>query len=170
MAKLRELMLLRHAKSDWSDETHADIDRPISHKGKKQAKKIAQWLADKRLMPDLILVSPAKRAQQTYRRICQECSIETQMIDDLYLAELDTLKSILANVHETHRVMVIGHNPGLEQLLRFLINNPDDDSTQLFPTASLAHFILPEQWNNLEPGDGKLQQFVRPKDIKVSMG
>lgn len=162
-------MLLRHAKSDWSDENHADIDRPISLKGKKQAKKMANWLQDNRLLPDLILVSPARRAQQTYRRICKDCPIEMQTIDALYLADLEQLKTILASIDAVQRVMIIGHNPGLEALLRFLINNPEDDSTQLFPTSSLAHFILPEHWQNLEAGDGKLQQFIRPKDISVQL-
>lgn len=165
--KLRELLLLRHAKSDWSDDQHADIERPISEKGKKQARKIAKWITQQNLTPDLILISPAKRAQQTYRRICQECPSEAKTIASLYMAELEALKSILAGIQDVNRVMIIGHNPGLEQLLRFLTHNPLDDSTQLFPTASLAHFILPHDWQNLDAGDAKLQQFIRPKDIKL---
>lgn len=163
--KLRELILLRHAKSDWKDDDHSDIERPISSKGKKQAIKVARWLQDNALTPDLILVSPAKRAQQTFRRICKECPSEFRTIDELYLAELDTLKQVLAQIHGVHRVMIIGHNPGLEQLYRFLLHQEPNPETQLFPTASIAHFILPGSWQNLESGDGKLQQFIRPKDI-----
>lgn len=164
--KLRELILLRHAKSDWKEETESDIDRPISPKGKKQARKVASWLHQNQLAPDLILISPAKRAQQTYRRICKECPTEAQTLEKLYLAELDSLKSILAETpKEIKRLMIIGHNPGLEQLARFLTTHADDAEIQLFPTASLAHFVLPEDWSHLEAGDGKLQQFIRPKDI-----
>lgn len=166
MHKLRELILLRHAKSDWKDDQHSDIERPISAKGKKQATKVAKWLQDHALLPDLILVSPAKRAQQTYRRICKECPSESITLDELYLAELDTLKTVLAKVKNAHRVMIIGHNPGLEQLYRFLLPPQPNEQPHLFPTASIAHFILPNCWQQLESGDGKLQQFVRPKDIK----
>jgi len=163
--KLRELILLRHAKSDWKDDQHSDIERPISAKGKKQATKIAKWLQDNALLPDLILVSPAKRAQQTFRRICKECPSEAMTIDALYLAELETLKQILASAKQSQRVMIIGHNPGLEALYRFLLHENNAPGTQLFPTASIAHFILPSSWQQLESGDGKLQQFIRPKDI-----
>lgn len=164
--KLRELLLVRHAKSDWREPNQEDIDRPLSEKGKKNAKKVGRWLRECNLMPDLILVSPAKRAQQTFKRICNECPSLSQTVDALYLAELDELKQVLANINEHGRVMIIGHNPGLEKLYRFLRNDSLQDETHLFPTASVAHFILPEDWQSLEAGDGKLQQFVRPKDIK----
>ncbi|MBN2646616.1 MAG: histidine phosphatase family protein [Thiotrichales bacterium] len=164
--KLRELLLVRHAKSDWSQPDQLDIDRPLSDKGKKSAKKIGRWLQDKGLMPDLILVSPAQRAQQTLRRICSECPASSQTIDALYMAELVTLKQILAQISDANRVMVIGHNPGLEKLFCYLQNKPLTGDLHLFPTAAVAHFVLPENWQNLEPGDGILQQFIRPKDIK----
>ena len=165
-SKLRELMLLRHAKSDWKQPGLIDIARPLSDKGKKNALKIGKWLKSQNLMPDLILVSPAQRAQQTLRRICSECSANTVTVDELYLADLDTLRKILADAPAAERVMIIGHNPGLERLYRFLHNEPEEDAIHLFPTASLAHFILPQDWNNLEQGDGKLTQFIRPKEIK----
>ncbi|CAN8142823.1 phosphohistidine phosphatase [uncultured Thiomicrorhabdus sp.] len=117
-------------------------------------------------MPDLILVSPAKRAQQTFKRICNECPCLSETVDALYMAELDDLKQVLASTEAHDRIMIIGHNPGLEKLYGFLHNDPLVDDIHLFPTASIAHFILPEDWQNLEAGDGKLQQFIRPKDIK----
>lgn len=165
--KLRELLLVRHAKSDWREPDQEDIERPLSEKGKKNAKKVGRWLRECDLMPDLILVSPAKRAQQTYKRICNECPSLAQTIDALYLAELEQLKQVLAEVEHYNRVMIIGHNPGLEKLFCFLRNDSTEEETHLFPTASVAHFILPEDWQNLEAGDGKLQQFIRPRDIKV---
>lgn len=164
-SKLRELMLLRHAKSDWKHSNVLDMDRPLSDKGKKNALKMGKWLRSQNLMPDLILASPAQRAQQTLRRICSECPANKVTVDELYLAELDTLQKILAEAPEAMRVMIIGHNPGLEYLYRFLHNEPEEDAIHLFPTASLAHFILPQDWHNLEQGDGKLVRFIRPKDI-----
>lgn len=164
--KLRELLLVRHAKSDWKQPDQDDIDRPLCDKGKKNARKVGKWLQNQGLMPDLILVSPACRAQQTLKRICSECPATSQTIDALYMADLETLKQILAKAEESRRVMIIGHNPGLEKLFLFLKNQPLEGDTHLFPTASVAHFILPENWHNLEAGDGILQQFIRPKDIK----
>ncbi|CAN8139477.1 histidine phosphatase family protein [Thiomicrorhabdus sp. 6S2-11] len=164
--KLRELLLVRHAKSDWREPEQQDIDRPLSEKGKKNAKKVGRWLRECNLMPDLILVSPAKRAQQTFKRICNECPCLSETVDALYMAELDDLKQVLASTEAHDRIMIIGHNPGLEKLYGFLHNDPLVDDIHLFPTASIAHFILPEDWQNLEAGDGKLQQFIRPKDIK----
>ncbi len=166
-SKLRELMLLRHAKSDWKQDDLMDIDRPLSDKGKKNALKMGKWLKSQNLMPDLILVSPAHRAQQTLRRICSECPANTITIDELYLAELNTLQKVLTEAPAAIRVMIIGHNPGLELLYRFLHNEPEEDAIHLFPTASLAHFILPQDWHSLEQGDGKLTQFIRPKDIPL---
>jgi phosphohistidine phosphatase len=165
---LRELILMRHAKSAWKDATLSDLDRPLSDKGKKNALKVGKWLQQQNLIPDLILTSPAKRTQQTLKRVCNECGSQTQTVDALYLAELDTLKTLLAEAPQVKRLMIIGHNPGLERLFNYLNSDTDESQTHLFPTATLAHFILPENWHNLCSGDGRLLQFVRPKDIKLS--
>ena len=166
--KLRELILVRHAKSDWKSETNQDFDRPLSAKGKKTATKVGKWLQQQDLMPDQILLSPALRTVQTFKRFCKECEIPYRLINELYLAELDTLIEVLQSAPNVKRLMVIGHNPGLEQLNRYLQGNHIDTGTELFPTCSLAHFILPQDWQTLEAGDGHLQQFIRPKDIKLS--
>ncbi|MBF6057627.1 MULTISPECIES: SixA phosphatase family protein [Thiomicrorhabdus] len=168
MKKLRELLLIRHAKSDWKNaEDLLDIERPLSEKGKKQAKKIGVWLKQQEIFPDLILVSPAVRAQQTLKRICNECPTETHTVDKLYNADLDTLIETLSEAPTAERIMLIGHNPGLEQLFQYLKNEHSTSEIQLFPTASIAHFILPGDWSHLEAGDGKLRQFIRPKEIQI---
>ncbi|MDG6773860.1 histidine phosphatase family protein [Thiomicrorhabdus sp. ZW0627] len=166
--RLRELILLRHAKSDWKDENLEDIDRPLCNKGKKSAAKVGKWLQQQNIIPDLILTSPATRAQQTLKRICSECGSETQTLDTLYLADLNTLINILADAPDVDRLMIIGHNPGLERLFNFLNSAAEESETHLFPTASLAHFILPDNWQSLSRGDGKLLQFIRPKDIQLT--
>jgi len=172
--KLRELMLLRHAKSEWKNSDLADIERPLSDRGKKNASKMSKWLKSQALVPDLILVSPAQRAQQTLRRICNDCSVNTITVDSLYLADLTTLQQILAETPQAERVMIIGHNPSLEKLFEYLQyeesqsfkTTASTDTVTLFPTTSLAHFILPNDWSKLDRGDGKLVQFIRPKDLK----
>lgn len=166
--RLRELILLRHAKSDWKDESLEDIDRPLCGKGKKSAAKVGKWLQQQNIIPDLILTSPAIRAQQTLKRICSECGSQTQTVEALYLADLDTLLAILAEAQDVDRLMIIGHNPGLERLFNFLNSSAQESETHLFPTAGLAHFILPDDWQNLSRGDGKLLQFIRPKDIQLT--
>lgn len=165
--QLRELILLRHAKSAWKDETLADIDRPLADKGKKAATKVGKWIQQQNLTPDLILTSPAKRTRQTLKRVCSECGCETQILDELYLADLETLKQVLADAPKVERLMIIGHNPGLERLFNYLNSSTEASQTDLFPTASLAHFILPENWDNLSSGDGKLLRFIRPKEMTV---
>ncbi len=164
--RLRELMLLRHAKSDWKELDLLDIERPLSSRGKKNATKMGKWISQNNLMPDLIISSPALRAQQTLKRICNECSANAVIVDELYLADTDQLLKILADTPVAERVMIIGHNPGLESLLHLLLNQNEDEEVQLFPTCALAHLILPGDWSHIEPGSGRLQRFISPKNIK----
>lgn len=166
--RLRELMLLRHAKSDWKKDNQADINRPLSDKGKKNAAKLGKWLKEKNFFPDLILVSPALRAQQTLKRICNECSASAITVENLYLADIVQLQQVLADAPQAERIMIIGHNPGLEDLYNLLISETEPTHVQLFPTCAMAHFIMPNDWKNIDAGDGKLQQFITPKDIKNS--
>jgi len=165
--RLRELMLLRHAKSDWKDDSILDIERPLSARGKKNAIKMGKWLSQNNLMPDLIIASPAVRAQQTLRRICNECSASSVTVDKLYMADVEQLLEVLAEAPvSAERVMIIGHNPGLETLLNLLLNDRSKEETQLFPTCALAHLIMPEDWSELSPGSAHLRQFATPKAIK----
>lgn len=167
--RLRELLLVRHAKSDWKEDLE-DMERPISEKGKKAATRLGCWLAEHDLIPTYVLVSPAQRAQQTLKRLkLDKEASEHQTLNDLYLATLEQLVQTLAQIPKYYeRVMIIGHNPGLEELAQYLEyeNHCEDCETRLFPTGSLAHFILPNSWENLGAGAGKLVQFIRPKDIK----
>jgi len=167
--RLRELMLLRHAKSDWKDSQLDDIDRPLSERGKKNAIKLGKWLKTQNLMPDLILVSPAVRAQQTLKRICNECPASAITVETLYLADRLQLQKVLAESPHAERIMIIGHNPGLESLYNHLISPLENQEIQLFPTCAMAHLILPNDWNHIEAGDGKVQQFITPKDIKKTV-
>lgn len=165
--RLRELMLLRHAKSDWKSDSEDDISRPLSDKGKKHASKLGKWLFQNQLMPDLILASPAIRAQQTLKRICNECSASAIIVDSLYNADINQLKQVLADAPFAERIMLVGHNPGLENLFNLLVSEQQPvEHVQLFPTCAMAHFIMPSDWSHLEAGDGKLQQFITPKQLK----
>lgn len=167
--RLRELLILRHAKSDWKEDLD-DIERPLSEKGKKAANRLGQWLRDQHLTPDYILISPAQRTQQTFKRLkINKDTCPHHIEDALYLATLEELLDTLSHIPKHYeRVMIIGHNPGLEQLAQYLEheNHCETCETRLFPTSALAHFILPNDWKHLQAGSGKLAQFIRPKDIK----
>lgn len=163
---LRELLLLRHAKSDWKDDTLTDLERPLADKGKKSLCKVAYWLNEHQLIPDLILVSPAKRTHQTLKRLKLPRDIPTEVHIELYMADLDAFKALLAQVPSQYeRVLIIGHNPGLESLMQFLSQKLPNHSSKLFPTASLAHFVMPFDWHDLSHGCARLTQFIRPKEI-----
>jgi len=171
MPKLRELILLRHGKSDWKNDC-LDVERPLSDKGKKAITKVQQWLVENHLQPDLILSSPATRAKQTLKRICPNQKINQLEVQSLYLAPLSTLLKTLSEIPKSAQtVMLIGHNPGLEELITYLSETRKtsslDPKAHLLPTGGLAHFVLPEDWHHLQAGAGKLIQLIQPKNILI---
>ena len=169
---LRELLLFRHAKSDRTDPTLADFDRPLAERGKEDAHTMGQWIQQQRLQPDFILVSPAKRTLQTIKRARSRFDADNQVpcIHDerIYEAPMTHLLAALADVpSHTKRVMMVGHNPGLEQLMNFLAGQDASTETEvkLFPTAAIAHFVLPADWQHLTQGCGKLLNLWRVKEL-----
>ncbi|BBP42566.1 SixA phosphatase family protein [Thiosulfativibrio zosterae] len=171
MSQLRELLILRHGKSDWKQELD-DFERPLAERGKKATLKVLRWLEDQKLLPDLILSSTAKRATQTVRRINPDNQINTLYLDELYLAELDTLLQTLAQSPQAQRILLVGHNPGLEKLVSFLAHDQSEETatveTKRFPTAALAVFIMPNDWTQLSAGAGKLVNLIRPRELSVT--
>ncbi|HIQ40432.1 MAG TPA: histidine phosphatase family protein [Sulfurivirga caldicuralii] len=163
--RLRELLIIRHAKSDWSDETLADIDRPLAEKGKKQACKMGHWLAAQDLVPQRILVSPAVRTQQTLARLTRHWPHKPEALEipDLYNATTDTLTHLLRQQpDELTRIAIIGHNPGLETLLSWLTG---DETLARLSTCAIAQLLIPGRWEELRPREAKLVQLVTPKNI-----
>jgi phosphohistidine phosphatase len=161
--RLRELLIIRHAKSDWSGVSLQDKERPLAEKGKKQACKMGYWLANNDLIPDLILVSPTTRTQQTLSRLIRHWPQKPHIIEDelLYNASKEALIECLKSLPSSaHRVALLGHNPGLEALLAWLSGQPD---TARLTTCAIAQLILPEDWSELEAGTAKLIQVITPK-------
>jgi len=167
----RELLILRHAKSDWGSGATADFDRALALRGRKDAKVMGRWLHHQEWTPDLILASPARRAEQTALRLCRAARIpETAIVwtRAIYEASLATLLHLLASdAGDQPRVMLVGHNPGLEQLLLHLAGEtiawPPDG--KLLPTAAVAWLEMPDDWANLPPGSGTLRSLTRPRDL-----
>ncbi|MDH3899733.1 MAG: histidine phosphatase family protein, partial [Gammaproteobacteria bacterium] len=117
MTTRRTLLLLRHAKSDWSAGTNDDFSRPLSKRGRKDSPKMGTWMKRNGLIPDYIVSSPASRARQTTELVCDAAGFDPGIITwnaDLYLADLQTLLEIAGNSPDpANTVMLVGHNPGM---------------------------------------------------------
>ncbi len=168
---LRELLILRHAKSDHHDPSLADFDRPLSERGREDAHTIGHWIHHQRLHPDYIVTSPAKRTLQTIRRAKSHFDLDNAIVchhePSLYEASLDDLLAALSLIPTQHaRVLMVGHNPSLEQLLTHLIpENHSLEAVKLFPTGALAQLILPANWQTLTAGCAKLINLWRVKAL-----
>jgi phosphohistidine phosphatase len=161
---MKTLFLLRHAKSSWKQPEN-DHDRPLNKRGKKEAPKVGKYLKANDLVPDLILSSTARRAHDTAQAVADECGFEGQidLYKDLYLSDTSCYLDILQRLPDTaDRVLVVGHNPDLDELLTILT-----DVTQHMTTATLAQIILPiSSWQELnEATDGRLQNLWMPREI-----
>ena len=160
---MKTLLILRHAKSSWKKPDLPDHDRPLNKRGKKDAPKVGLYLKEHDLVPDLILSSTARRARDTAQAVADACGFEGQVdyYQDLYLSEptiyLDILRCLL---DDPKRVMVVGHNPDVEELL-IMLTEVDEHLT----TAALAVVNLPiSNWEELtEAIDGKLQILWTPR-------
>ncbi|HEY5790212.1 MAG TPA: histidine phosphatase family protein [Gammaproteobacteria bacterium] len=167
----RELLILRHAKSDWNTAAASDFERPLNDRGKRDAPRVGAWLAAQGWLPDHVVASPAKRAKATARKVCQELGVDPDAIDwqpRAYLADVPTLLSLLARCPvAAERVLLVGHNPGLEELLATLVGEtlalPADG--KLLPTAAVARLALAQEWAGLRPGCAELLALVRVRDL-----
>jgi phosphohistidine phosphatase len=159
---MKTLLLLRHAKSSWKQAELNDHDRPLNKRGKKEAPKAGRYLKEHDLVPDLILSSTALRAHDTAKAVAEESGYKGQidLHQDLYLSDtacyLDVLRCL---PDEAARVLVVGHNPDMEEFLTLLT-----DATQHLTTAALAQIDLPiTSWQELnEATDGRLQNIWAP--------
>ena len=160
---MKTLFLLRHAKSSWKQPEMHDHDRPLNKRGKKEAPKVGQYIKESDLLPDLILSSTARRAQETARSVAEESGFSKpiDLHQDLYLSDPACYLDILHCLSdEVNRVLVVGHNPDLELLLTLLT-----DVTTHLTTAALAQIDLPiSSWQELsEATDGRLVSIWSPR-------
>ena len=164
-------MLLRHAKSDWKTDMASDYERPLSRRGIKDAPRMGRWLAQQSLLPDLVLSSAATRAHRTTEAVCAALAIPKDRIrwdDRIYEATTGTLLAVLADCPPAAgRVLLVGHNPGLEQLLIYLCGNGArvEPGAKLLPTTGLAVIETECAWPELNPDCGRLARLVRVRDL-----
>ncbi len=168
----RELLLLRHAKSDWDSDAASDIERPLAKRGKRDAPRIGEWLYREGLVPSLILSSPAERARETTLRVCKGLDYKKRDIKwepAIYEADLEALLAVLGGYAQGPSILLmIGHNPGLEELLRYLADDDLDElrDEKVLPTAALARLEMPDDWCALDAGSAALLTIVRAKALK----
>ncbi len=170
---MRQLLLLRHAKAVAGS---ADLDRRLSPAGEAAVAVMRSAMRDLGLAPDLVLVSPSRRTLETLDGLEPwEDTPLVEQLDALYLATAPQILSIVNEVAETVRsVLLIGHNPGLEELARGLADGTGADWRALerlaegFPTASLAEFAVPGPWATLSPSAARLMRMIRPRDLAAA--
>ena len=166
----RTLILLRHGKSDWSTNND-DFDRPLKKRGKNASRQVGKWLSANQRVPDFVITSPATRAMQTAEIACEAMGINKEDIysrKHIYLATTEELLYVLEDCPEQAQcVMLVGHNPGLEELLYYLVNGsmtiPEDG--KIMPTATLAILEMPDTWKNLQSGAANLEFLIRPREL-----
>lgn len=172
---MKSVLLLRHAKSDWGDQNLADFDRPLTGRGLKDAPGMGQVLADLDFRPDKILSSPARRARQTAELLAEACDYK-QSIEwhkSFYEGGCDDLLSALRRLPASlERVMLVGHNPAMEETATTLLAGAETQEQEnlaiRMPTAALVCLDLPiTTWAYLEPGKAVLRWFLIPKLVKA---
>ncbi|WP_426515615.1 SixA phosphatase family protein [Diaminobutyricibacter sp. McL0618] len=154
----RTLILLRHAKSDWSG-SEADIDRPLAERGRAQAPLAGRWLASNAGRIDLAIVSPAQRARETWEFVSAEvAAAPPARIDDrVYAAPADRLLDVVRGVpDDVHTVIMVGHNPGMEQFASLLAG---EDVTMR--TCGIAEFGVEGPWSEIDAASAVLRAFGR---------
>lgn len=163
---MKTLLLLRHAKSSWQDSSLPDHDRPLKQRGIKTARRMGRLIRQQRLAPEVILCSTAVRAVDTLRLVLEEAAIPTSVEyrQNLYHCSPDEFLATLQGVNsEVGCVMLVGHNPGLEEWLQHLTGK-----AELMPTGALARIDLNlENWSVLDGNvAGHLVQLWRPRELQ----
>lgn len=166
----RELLILRHGKSDWDNDLD-DFNRPLQDRGKRDAQRIGVWLQQQDLLPDYVVSSPAERAIVTAEKCCKVMGMASSDIHQdkrIYAADLSDLMAVLNSCpEEARRVMLVGHNPGLEELLGYLVDQegPLSNDDKLLPTATLARLKVNGDWGRLGENGAVLESITKPASL-----
>jgi phosphohistidine phosphatase len=168
----RELLILRHAKSAWDTNASTDFERPLAKRGRRDAPRVGRFLLDQGLIPDYVVSSPAERAKQTVIGVCEQLGIGQQQINwdsRIYHGYAGSLLTVLNDSPgDSKRILIAGHNPGLENLLQNLCNHdiPMPDDYKLMPTAAVAHLEILSEWKHLEGGRARLLSLTRARSLR----
>ncbi|MGJ3265450.1 MAG: SixA phosphatase family protein [Salinarimonas sp.] len=171
---MRRLILFRHAKSGYPQGAD-DHDRPLNDRGREDAPRMGAYLAAEALLPDLVLVSSARRTQETFALAGAAIGpVETREEPRIYEAPAERLLGVVRETPDTVRtLLMVGHNPGMEDLATRLVGFGDRYAfarlQQKFPTAAIAVIDLDaETWAEVVPREGRLERFVTPKGLAAA--
>lgn len=158
---MRELILLRHAHAEPATAGQADLDRPLSAEGLAEAEAAGRWLAEQGLVPDCVLCSPSRRTRETLEAVLGVVGyVEQRVEDSIYEANPGTLIALADSHVDVERLMLVGHNPGMEQLAALLHSGQSGDYRGM-PPAGVAVLAMPAGMP-LEPGIAQLSAFWWP--------
>lgn len=161
---MKTLLLLRHAKSSWDEPSLRDFDRPLAARGKRDAPRMGKALSERGPLPDLIISSPAARTRATIKAVIASARLEADLMveESVYGASSAELMKLIRQLpDEKSCVMIVGHNPGLEDLVERL-----SGKAERMPTAALACIEFhSDRWDDVEDGLGSLAWLLLPKDL-----
>jgi phosphohistidine phosphatase len=159
---MKTLYLLRHAKSSWKDETLPDIERPLNGRGRRTSQTVAGFLKKEKIVPDLVLSSSAVRARQTIGIVMEAAKLSTELRFDerIYEAGPQRLLEVVRQIEKGKKtVLLVGHNPGLEEFLELLTG-----TVETMSTGTLAKIVLKaSDWADIDTKGGTLEWIVKPK-------
>jgi phosphohistidine phosphatase len=169
------LMLLRHASSRKAEPGMHDLDRALNTRGRNDAAKIGAYMAHHALLPDRVIVSPARRARETWEHVSKAFSALPPVDHDnrLYEGGPDAILTVVRETSPSIRcLLIIGHNPGLHETARLLMATGDVERRERLneglPTAGLALIDFPvDDWRKVHPRGGRLALFVSPRSLEV---
>lgn len=176
---MKTLTLLRHAKSSWDDPVERDFDRPLNARGRKAAVTVGRHMRGEQLSFDHVVASPALRIVETIEEVEAGYGSALAPAYDrrVYLASASSLLDVVHELPEgAQSALLIGHNPGLEDLILLLIPDRAGDLLrdlveEKFPTASLATLTFAvDDWAAIKAGGGALVRFTRPRDLDPALG
>jgi phosphohistidine phosphatase len=161
---VKTLFLLRHAKSSWKDQSLPDFERPLNRRGKRAAADVGRYLKHELIVPELVVSSPALRARETIERLAKAAkwNVEVRFDQRIYEAGGLGLLEVISQIeNERKNALLVGHNPGIEELLMLLTG----DSKRV-PTAALAKIELKSsKWTTAADKRAKLAWLIKPRDL-----
>lgn len=176
---VKKLTLLRHAKSGWDDPVARDFDRPLNAKGKRAAHRIGEYLREHDMRYDRVVASPATRVVETIEHLAEGVGEPITPFWDkrIYLASATSLLDVIQEADDRYdNLLLVGHNPGLEDLVLLMVPDRPGDGVrdqveEKFPTGSIAEISFAvDRWEDVRPNGGELSRFVRPRDLDPALG
>ena len=170
---MRRLLLFRHAKAERSEPGMEDRARKLIERGRKDAAKIGSYMAAHALIPDRVMTSPSTRTQETWK--CAAAAFRpvpaAASVERLYDATPHAILGVIKEAPETaHTLLIVGHNPGLQELALMLVASGDIEARERLreklPTSGLVIIDFAfDEWGKLHPRSGRLERFVSPKSL-----